>query len=146
MPYYSTRSATRLAECHADLRALFDEVIKHRDCSILCGARSKEDQDTAVAEGRSKAAWPTSNHNVDGAKRVTSWAVDVSPYPIDWEDLERFADFATFTLETAAAMLADGRMTHAIRWGGDWDLDGDWKDERFLDMPHYELIGAEYGT
>ena len=76
MPYYSTRSATRLAECHADLQALFNEVIKHRDCSILCGARSKEDQDTAVAEGRSKAAWPTSNHNVDGAKRVTSWAVD----------------------------------------------------------------------
>jgi len=146
MPYYSTRSATRLAECHADLQALFNEVIKHRDCSILCGARSKEDQDTAVAEGRSKAAWPTSNHNVDGAKRVTSWAVDVSPYPVDWEDLERLADFATFTLETAAAMLADGRMTHAIRWGGDWDLDGDWKDERFLDMPHYELIGAEYGT
>ena len=146
MPYYSTRSATRLAECHADLRALFDEVIKHRDCSILCGARSQADQDQAVAERRSKAVWPTSNHNVDGVRRVTSWACDVSPYPIDWENLERFAGFAEFVLETAAAMLADGRMTYAVRWGGDWDGDGDWRDERFLDMPHYELVGVESGT
>ena len=43
-------------------------------------------------------------------------------------------------------MLADGRMTYAVRWGGDWDGDGDWRDERFLDMPHYELVGVESGT
>ena len=145
MPRFSNRSATRLGECHADLVALFLEVIKHRDCSVLCGARSKADQDKAVAERRSNALWPSSNHNVDGVRRVTSWAVDVSPYPIDWENLERFAGFATFVQETAKRMLSDGRMTHAIRWGGDWDLDGDWKDERFLDMPHFEILGVEPG-
>jgi peptidoglycan L-alanyl-D-glutamate endopeptidase CwlK len=32
-----------------------------------------------------------------------------------------------------------------IRWGGDWDQDGEWKDERFVDMPHYELLTAGSG-
>jgi hypothetical protein len=31
-------------------------------------------------------------------------------------------------------------MGIAIRWGGDWDQDGFVADERFLDMPHFELI------
>ena len=26
-----------------------------------------------------------------------------------------------------------------VTWGGDWDRDGDWKDEKFLDMPHFQL-------
>jgi peptidoglycan L-alanyl-D-glutamate endopeptidase CwlK len=27
-----------------------------------------------------------------------------------------------------------------MRWGGDWDGDGDTKDERFFDGPHFELV------
>lgn len=27
-----------------------------------------------------------------------------------------------------------------IRWGGDWDLDTDLKDNTFDDLPHFELI------
>ena len=27
----------------------------------------------------------------------------------------------------------------SIRWGGDWDKDYDEKDERFRDLPHFEL-------
>lgn len=32
----------------------------------------------------------------------------------------------------------------AIRWGGDWDRDGDWQDERFFDGPHFELEKSTY--
>ena len=71
-----------------------------------------------------------------------SLAVDVAPYPIDWKDLRAFAAVAKIVQEEAEALGID------IRWGGDWDRDGEWKDERFLDMPHYELVGAavKYGS
>jgi peptidoglycan L-alanyl-D-glutamate endopeptidase CwlK len=36
--------------------------------------------------------------------------------------------------------IAEG-MNIPIRWGGDWDQDGRTADEKFIDMPHLELIG-----
>lgn len=58
MPYYSERSKKRLETCHEDLQKLFNEVIKHFDCTILCGHRGQEEQDKAFAEGMSfKFPW-----------------------------------------------------------------------------------------
>lgn len=31
-------------------------------------------------------------------------------------------------------------------WGGDWDNDGDWRDETFLDSPHLQFNFKGYGT
>lgn len=31
-------------------------------------------------------------------------------------------------------------------WGGDWDNDGDWRDETFLDSPHLQYEYKGYGT
>lgn len=31
-------------------------------------------------------------------------------------------------------------------WGGDWDNDGDWRDEKFLDSPHLQYEYRGYGT
>ena len=31
-------------------------------------------------------------------------------------------------------------------WGGDWDNDGDWRDETFLDSPHIQYNYKGYGT
>lgn len=31
-------------------------------------------------------------------------------------------------------------------WGGDWDNDGDWRDETFLDSPHLQYNYRGYGT
>ncbi len=28
-----------------------------------------------------------------------------------------------------------------IRWGGDWDMDGDLKDNSFDDLVHFEIVG-----
>ena len=145
MPMFSARSASRLASCHPDLRTLFDEVIQHYDCSILCGERSKADQDEARRTGRSRVSWPNSMHNVDGKKRVTSWAVDVAPYPIDWQDSRGFALFAGAVLEIARRLHREGRMSYAVRWGGDWDGDRSTRDHDFFDGPHFELVGVPHG-
>lgn len=135
MPKFGTTSKQRLATCEPDLQHIFNFVIDHIDCSIICGHRSEEDQVKAFVEKKSKVQYPNSKHNSYPSK-----AVDVAPYPIDWHDMERFRCFAFYVLGVAEMMYARGEISHKIRWGGDWDMDFDTKDQTFNDLPHFELI------
>lgn len=129
MPSFSNVSQARLATCRPELQSLFNEVVKEFDCSILCGHRDKQDQEAAVAAGKSKTPWPTSKHN-----KTPSMAVDAAPYPIDFKNRERIVLFAGFVLGKASSMGIK------IRWGGDWNRDWDSVHERFSDLVHFELI------
>ena len=128
MPYFGKTSKKRLATCDEKLQKVFNEVIKHVDCSVLCGHRGKDDQNKAYKEGKSKAKYPNGRHN-----RQPSLAVDVSPYPIDWKDLERQTLFAGFVLGIAKQMGIN------LIWGNDWDGDFETKDTGLKDYPHFEL-------
>jgi peptidoglycan L-alanyl-D-glutamate endopeptidase CwlK len=70
---------------------VFTEVIKHFDCTILEGHRGKEAQNEAVRTGKSKVRWPNGNHN-----KSPALAVDVAPWPVNWQDRERFYYFGGF--------------------------------------------------
>ena len=128
MPYFGKSSKKRLSTCDDRLQKVFNEVIKHVDCSVLCGHRGKDDQNKAYKEGKSKAKYPKGRHN-----RYPSLAVDVSPYPIDWKDLERQTLFAGFVLGIAKQMGIN------LIWGNDWDGDFETKDTGLKDYPHFEL-------
>lgn len=128
MPKFGKASTEELATAHPALQSLFNEVIKHYDCSVLEGHRNKARQDAAVKSGASKTPWPRGKHN-----QVPSLAVDVAPYPIDWNDLKRFYHFAGFVKGVALGLGL------RIRWGGDWDGDHDFKDQSFNDLVHFEL-------
>lgn len=131
MPSFSARSRERLETCDARLVAVFDEVVKHFDCTILEGWRSEEDQNEAFRTGRSKLKYPDGNHN-----KQPSFAVDVAPYPVDWENLDRFRYFAGFVMGIAS------QMGTRLRWGGDWDGDTELRDQKFVDLPHFEVLEA----
>lgn len=131
MPTFGSKSKQALATAHPQLQALFNRVIQTYDCTVLQGFRTKEAQDAAVRAGASKTPWPQSKHN-----RTPSHAVDVAPFPIDWNDLRRFYHFAGFVQGVAR------QMGISLRWGGDWDGDGDFKDNKFNDLVHFELVGA----
>ena len=45
MPKFGSKSRERLATCDERLQKVFNEVIKHVDCSILEGHRIAERQD-----------------------------------------------------------------------------------------------------
>ena len=130
MAKFSENSHRRLDECHPDLIRLFNEVIKHVDCSILCGHRGEADQQEAYLSGKSKLQWPKSKHN-----QTPSLAVDVMPYPIDWFDNPRILHFVGFVRGMAKA------MDIPIRSGADWNGNFDLKDKNFYDLPHFELTG-----
>jgi len=128
MPRFGTKSRGRLSSCHPDLQKVFNQVIKEIDCSILCGQRGEKEQNKAFDEGRSKVRFPDGRHNANPSN-----AVDVAPYPIDWEDRERFHLFAGYVLGIADSMGIK------LRWGGDWDRDWTVKDNKFDDLPHFEI-------
>tara|TARA_R100000900_G_scaffold53229_3_gene42526 strand:+ start:7402 stop:7845 length:444 start_codon:yes stop_codon:yes gene_type:complete len=135
MPQFSERSKQRLATCHADLQVLMAEVVKDFDCTIITGHRDRVTQNRMVEQGKSQVRWPNSRHNSEPSE-----AVDVAPYPINWQDRERFHYFAGFVMGTAARLKAEGRMTHGLRWGGDWDRDTQVDDNNFDDLVHYEIL------
>ena len=43
MPKFSKKSKSKLETCDSKLQDLFNEVIMHFDCSILCGHRGEEE-------------------------------------------------------------------------------------------------------
>lgn len=135
MPQFSATSLKNLGECHNDLRVLFNEVIHHFDCSVICGYRNEEEQNQAYKDGHSKVKYPQSKHN-----QTPSLAVDVMPYPINWSDRERMYFFGGFVMATARQLKAMGWIEHEIRWGGDWNRDNDVKKETFKDLPHFEIV------
>ena len=128
MPSFSQTSKDRLATCDARLQQVFNEVIKTFDCIVIEGHRNQEKQDAAFAAGRSQLKWPNGNHN-----SMPSKAVDVAPYPIDWNDRERMTLFAGYVMGIAQGMGID------IRWGGDWNENTQVKDNSFDDLPHFEV-------
>lgn len=132
---YGAASRRRLDTCHRDLQVLFDRVIHVVDCSILEGHRGQERQDQLFRNNATRATYPNSRHN-----SKPSMAVDAAPYPIDWEDISRFNAFAGIVQSLAAWLWNAGEITHHLRWGGDWDRDGDLADNEFDDLVHFELV------
>jgi peptidoglycan L-alanyl-D-glutamate endopeptidase CwlK len=127
MPRFGTESNNKLVTCHPMLQRLFSEVVKYFDCTILEGHRSLKRQKELIAQGKSKTM--NSKHCT-----VPSLAADVAPYPIDWNDLQRFYFFAGVVKGIAT------QLGITIRWGGDWDSDTEVKDNTFNDLVHFELI------
>ena len=128
MPHFGKSSKKRLSTCDSKLQEIFNEVIKHVDCSVLEGHREKDRQNKLFEDGKTKVKYPDGRHN-----RQPSSAVDVTPYPVDWKDRERQTLFAGFVIGVASQMGIN------LRWGGDWDQDFQVVDNRFDDFPHFEL-------
>ena len=128
MPKFGKKSRENLLTCDKKLQDLFNEVVKHFDCTVTEGYRNEKDQNHAFKMGNSKVLFPNGNHN-----SLPSFACDVAPYPVDWDDNNRFYYFSGFVKGIATSMGID------IRWGGDWDSDTDLNDQSFNDLVHFEL-------
>lgn len=131
MPYFGARSKLRLSSCHPHIQDVMNTVIPHIDFTIIYGFRNEADQ-TAAFEARpqrSQVPWPQSTHNTDPSE-----GIDVAPFPIAWDDRERF------TLLAGMILMAAYDLGIVLRWGGDWDRDTEVKDNKFDDLGHFELV------
>jgi hypothetical protein len=126
-------SLNKLGECDIRLQQLALRSIEDspHDFGITCGHRDKAEQDRCCDAGLSKTPWPTSKHNSYPAK-----AFDFAVYKgaqIDWKDEAAFRAVA----HHIQAIAKD--MGIKVRWGGDFNRNGDETDDRFVDLPHIEL-------
>lgn len=128
MPTLSKASMIHFATLHPDLQRVLEMAIVITDFGITCGHRGEADQQAAYAAGKSKLQWPNSRHNT-----MPSEAVDIVPYPVDWEDRERFFYLAGVIMSCAQALGVH------LRWGGDWDMDKLPHERGENDLPHFEL-------
>lgn len=128
---FSKSSKQKLATCHPKLQILFNDIIKHRDCTVVDGHRTRVRQDRYFAEKKSKVKYPNSKHN-----SMPSNAVDVAPYVkrrISW-DVHQCYHFAGYVLAWAELLGIN------IIWGGDWDADHDINNQSFNDLTHFQLV------
>lgn len=118
-----TRSKQSLSGVHVDLVAVVEKAIEitEVDFSVIEGIRHIERQRQLVKAGKSTTL---------NSRHITGHAVDMVPYPVDWEDLERFE------LMAEAMKLAAEELEIPIIWGGDW--------KSFYDAPHFELDRKKY--
>lgn len=135
MNKWSKQSEERLRTCAVELQILFDAVVMYHDCTVVYGYRSPEEQAQLYAAGKSKLQAGKSKHNI-----YPSRAIDVAPYipgvGMIVDDVKYFYLFAgvVFTV----AQIKD--LRNRIRWGGDWDRDGNLNDQTFNDLYHWELV------
>ena len=135
MPKFSRRSKDNLETADQKLQDLFNEVIKEYDCTIISGHRSPEEQFELYKKGRTlvDGKWTKTGKtvtNLDGYTKKSkhnhfpSKAVDVVPYPVDWNNLKRFEEMGRVVKAKAA------EMGISIEWGGDWAM---------RDYPHFQV-------
>ncbi len=122
MPKFSNRSKERLSTCDQRLQDIMNEAIKEFDFSVLEGHRTLARQKQLFDEGRSQ---------IDGIRKkgkhnyTPSRAVDVVPYPVDWNNIERFKQLAV-----VIKRIAKEKGVTLIH-GADWKSLRDW--------PHYQI-------
>lgn len=122
---WSNTSLAKLKTCDERLQAMADMMLSRSefDLTITCGHRGEKEQQDAFDKGTSKAKFGQSKHN-----NLPSLAIDICPYPINWDDKdERWRKMAL------NAMWCAGRLGFEIVWGGDF--------KSIKDMPHFELKG-----
>lgn len=135
---FGKRSQENLSEVHPDMLRVVSRALTYgvMDFSVIDGIRTPEEQEKLVARGLSQTMHSKHLRQPDGYAH----AVDLLPYPADvngvnvWNDKQRFCVLAGIML---AAASEEGVR---IRWGGDWDADGNNADSSLHDMPHFELL------
>ena len=147
-------SMLKLSSVHPNLVKVVKRAIQltSQDFTVLEGVRSVATQRAYYGKGRtandlakvgvppelaqpdaSKVTWTLkSNHFMqpDGYGH----AVDICPYPIDWDTLSKFDALAV------AMFAAAKELGVRIRWGADWDQDGNPRERGESDSPHFELV------
>ena len=121
---FGKRSKQRLKGVDAKLVNVLNELIKIMDVTVIEGLRSEERQKELLANGATKVKY---------SKHMEGKAVDIAPYPIDWKNRDGFHYMGGMIRGIGQ------QLGVKIRWGGDWDSDGDVKDNGFDDLVHIEL-------
>lgn len=128
MPSFGKASLASRSQLHPKLQEIVDEAIKIVDFKILDATRGRAAQELAFKKGNTKAHFGQSAHNY-----VPAIAMDLFPAPYDWDNTAAFLALWKVIMPIAKAKGIP------LRWGGDWDMNGQVNTSGLVDLPHYEL-------
>lgn len=139
---FGKKSQEKINTCHKDLQLIFKESLKVSmvDFGVSEGNRSLKKQKEYFDKGLSK---------IDGVNRkgkhnyTPSMAGDIYAYvknkPGHAYDLNYLLYLGGVITSTAKRLLNEGKVTHKLRWGANFDRDNEILEQAFDDAPHYEL-------
>jgi len=132
-----SKSRKNLQGVHPDLVKVVERAIEITpvDFTVFEGVRTLNRQRQLVAKGLSKTM---NSRHIPGADGLAK-AVDLVPLvdgKVTWENKHIRSHYIPMA---KAVLQAADELNVPIRWGGDWDQDGTWTDEKFFDGPHFEL-------
>ena len=143
---YGNASKAHLSGVTRQLREVYEIAIQWWDITIIDGIRSRAEQEINIRNGASRTM--NSKHLPQDPDNLSN-AVDATIYPVDWDALERgFA--AVKRVDPKLTVLRHFHMMGGLkaiagmkgvdlRQGHDWDSDGEFHDQTFMDMVHSEI-------
>ncbi len=134
-----TRSLKRLQGVHPDILAVTHYAIRVSTIDFgiprTGGVRSSETQDRLTAAGKSRAKYP---------RHVTGHAVDIAA--LDPQTGKSTWEPGIVLQVHEAFRKAAAALDVPLRWGGDWNGNGNIREKGENDLVHHELPRATYGN
>lgn len=140
MMTFGKQSLANLKGVHPDLVGVATRALAYgvMDFSVGEGLRELSRQKVLLESGFSTTMESKHLKQADGYGH----ALDLHPYPINmkkvnqgsWPEIIRYGVLAGLMRRAAQE---EGVV---IRWGCDWDSDGQTLDHTFFDAPHFELV------
>ena len=153
MPRFGKRSNECKETLHHDLNLIHDTAIETIpvDYGIHNGGRLFKEQLKNFLSGKSRID-PRVSGNLEKAKHVIAEGIRSKAEASDihisekhkgksltW-DKDHLIYVAGYLMGVADILYRQGRISHRLRWGGNWDMDGTIViDQQFDDLPHLEL-------
>lgn len=148
-----SRSIERLTGVHPDLVKVVRRAIEltAQDFIVIEGVRTDKRQRELYGQGRTagelviagvdpalakpnmqKVTWTLKTNHFKQSDGY-GHAVDLVPYPVDWNNISKFDAIADAMAEAAKEIGV------SIRHGADWDQDGKRREKGESDNPHWEI-------
>ncbi len=160
----STLSKNRLEGVHPTLAKIVNRAItiSQQDFSVLEGVRSIEKCYENYGKGRTASQCTAKGVPAKYAKPAltkVTWlnnplaskhrpqkdgyghAVDLVPYPVDWQTLSKFDDIQKAMCEAQKQLKSENAIPAStnLRWGANWDGDDNYREKGEYDSPHFEI-------
>lgn len=136
---FGARSRDKLNTCAVSIQQVTERALSYgvMDFSVTEGHRTVEVQQQLYREGKTQidGVDKLGKHNV-----MPSKAADLLPYPATVNGVNVWSDKQRFCVLAGLMYAAAAELGVSIRWGGDWDGDGNNADSNFLDLPHFEIL------
>jgi len=152
---FGERSDNCLQSVHEDLQLIHRTAIRtiRVDYGVHSGGRTIDEQLEAFLSGASQLDPRKPEHlakamHVITPDRPKAMATDIhiavsyQGKPLTWQK-ESLIYVQVYLIATADRLLEQGRISHRLMWGYNWDMDSIiGLDHDFKDLPHNQLVKA----